>query len=123
MKQRCSNPKNPSYRFYGARGIKVCKRWLGSHGFERFLSDMGERPPGLTLERKKSDSDYSPENCRWATAAEQQQNTSKTKLDMRSVEEIKNLASLGFWHRCIAELFGVDKSVITRVINNKAWKT
>lgn len=71
MKDRCSNPKTPGYRYYGARGIRVCERWSA---FEAFLADMGPAPDGLTLDRKDNYSGYSKENCRWATWKEQMAN-------------------------------------------------
>jgi len=71
MIYRCNNKKGHAYSQYGGRGIEVCQRW---HNFENFLSDMGERPEGKSLDRIDNNLGYLPENCRWATPTEQQQN-------------------------------------------------
>lgn len=68
MLDRCYNPKSANWKYYGAKGRKVCDRWRGS--FTDFLADMG-RPPNTTLDRKDTTGNYEPENCRWATQAEQ----------------------------------------------------
>jgi hypothetical protein len=72
MRRRCYSPACPAYKYYGARGITVCARWLES--FSNFLEDMGERPPGLTLERIDNDGNYERANCKWASRAEQSAN-------------------------------------------------
>jgi hypothetical protein len=72
MKQRCLNKNNPHYKNYGGRGITVCDRWIND--FHIFVSDIGKRPKGFTLDRINNDKGYSPDNCRWATRSEQQLN-------------------------------------------------
>lgn len=76
MIDRCLNPKSPAYKDYGGRGITIeDPRWLE---FENFYEDMGDRPPGLTLERIFNHRGYCKANCRWATPKEQMLNRRRT---------------------------------------------
>lgn len=101
MIDRCANPRTPNYHLYGGRGIAVCAEW---ESFELFLRDMGERPKGTSLDRIDSDGPYSPENCRWATANQQQRN-----------KRNNHLLTVDGETRCIAEwaeITGIQKVTI-----------
>lgn len=68
MKQRCLNPKDDSWPFYGGRGIKVCERWMD---FVNFYEDNKNRwRPDLVLERVEPDGDYELSNTEWITVKE-----------------------------------------------------
>lgn len=75
MRARCENPTDTAYRYYGARGIKVCEHWKK---FEGFYADMGDKPPFMSLDRINVNGDYEAANCRWATILEQMNNTTRS---------------------------------------------
>lgn len=74
MKSRCADPSLPNY---GQKGITVCKRW---GKFENFYADMGDVPPGMTIDRVDNTKGYSKANCRWATKTTQSVNRTCTKF-------------------------------------------
>jgi hypothetical protein len=76
MIARCENLNHVSYRYYGGRGISVCERWKQ---FANFFADMGERPPGMWIDRINNDVNYEPGNCRWQTPSDQGKNRRNTK--------------------------------------------
>lgn len=73
MRRRCYDKKTNRYHLYGARGIRVCSRWRKS--FSAFYADMGDPPKGYSLDRINVNGNYTPSNCRWATAKQQARNT------------------------------------------------
>ena len=76
MKLRCYDPNNHRYYTYGARGIAVCDQWRDS--FETFFADVGPRPsPKHSIDRIDHNGDYTPNNCKWSTATQQNRNTTR----------------------------------------------
>jgi hypothetical protein len=71
MNQRAGHAKN-------YENVEVCPQWQWPHGFAAFLADMGERPPGLTLDRIRNGEGYKPDNCRWASWSTQMNNKRHT---------------------------------------------
>lgn len=96
--QRCTNPKNRGYKNYGGRGIQVSEEWKK---FENFFRDVGDQPPGLTLDRIDNDKGYSKENCRWVsweTQAVNRRNTIYTnvlgeKLPLKTISKVTNISA------------------------------
>jgi hypothetical protein len=79
MIERCHWPQHADYWRYGGRGIIVCARWRES--FQNFLSDMGPRPTGMSLDRHPNNNgNYEPSNCRWATRKQQQRNMRSNRI-------------------------------------------
>lgn len=103
MKARCYNRRSASWLRYGGRGIDVCARWRDD--FEAFLADMGLRPGReYSLDRIDVNKGYSPENCRWATQAEQQNN----RRDNLMIEAFGDCMTPSQWEA----RFGVSASTI-----------
>ncbi len=75
--QRCDNPNYHAFDQYGGNGRLMCEHWRSD--YRNFLADMGECPPGLTIERIDNKRGYEPGNCIWATRAVQARNTTRTR--------------------------------------------
>lgn len=87
MKERCFNPNYRYFNRYGGRGITVCEEWLGEQGFENFAKwaysagyDESKVRYEQTLDRKDTDGNYCPDNCKWSNQTEQVANRSNACL-------------------------------------------
>ncbi len=110
MKDRCYQESHKEYKRYGALGITVCRRWRNS--FENFLQDMGERPPGHSLERLDGSKGYKPSNCVWATIYQQANN----RRNNRIITNGKESMTLAQWSRKT----GISAQTIWQRIN-RGW--
>lgn len=117
MLYRCYNENCPLYRFYGGRGLRVCKRW---HTSFNFIIDMAFRPgPDYQIDRIDNNKGYNPDNCRWVKKTENMRNTRSTKLDMSKAKEIRELYKKGMNYSEIARQFGVTRTTIRNLVNYK----
>lgn len=108
MKGRCYNANNKKYKNYGARGIKVCKRW---HIFNNFYNDVkGGYLKGLTLDRPNVNGDYKPSNYRWVTQKIQGRN----KTNNRLITYNGVTKSLSEW----CEEYNINRSTLNKRLNN-----
>lgn len=117
--KRCTNPRANAYQAYGGRGIAVCERWRNS--FESFLTDMGECPSNMSIDRIDVNGNYEPENCRWATQAEQCQNKRCSKLTAIRALEVMGRYEHGESVSSIALRLGVGRHIVSDVVNGRSW--
>jgi hypothetical protein len=115
-RQRCFDERTKDYPRYGGRGITFDPRW---NDFRAFLRDMGECPPGYTLDRIDNDGPYSPENCRWSTPTEQQRKRAATKLTKVLAEMIR---ADDRPQALIAAEYGVSQPIISHIKTGKIWR-
>jgi hypothetical protein len=118
MKARCQRPSAQGYANYGGRGIRVCERW---QEFDGFYADMGDCPPGLSLERINNDGNYEPSNCKWAAKHEQTANRRNIKCSYEMADEIRALYANGMIKNHIAKKFGMSHGNISFIVENKRW--
>ena len=81
MKQRCYNPNNQHYQWYGGKGITICNEWINDNGLQNFIDwalNHGYNE-NLTIDRIDNNQGYSPDNCQWVT---QSVNCSRAHTDI-----------------------------------------
>ena len=121
MVNRCHQPSDFNYKYYGARGIAVCARW---RDFKNFYSDMGERPKGKMLDRRNNNGNYSPDNCEWVTAKQSGNNRRSNRL-LTLNGETKTLTQwaefLGISHKTLRARLGVYRWSEERTLTTPAY--
>jgi len=112
MIQRCENPNNKPYKYYGGRGITVCEEWHNSAIFIDWALANGWQK-GLTLDRIDNDGNYEPSNCHWVTRKEQARN----RRSNRRITFNGKTQALAQW----AEEVNVKDKILWDRINKYHW--
>lgn len=113
MRGRCRSLFNVSYKYYGARGISVCKEWDEDYDKFRQWSLASGYSPGLSIDRVDNEGDYTPDNCRWATWKEQ----GKNRRNNKRVTYDGKTQTLAEW----AEETGLPAVVLSRRLGKLHW--
>ena len=129
MKDRCCNPNAKQYKYYGAKGVKVCDRWLNS--FDNFLVDLGFAPEGFSLARKEDKGNYEPGNCSWKSKSENSsealrgEKNAKAKLTEEQVLCIRALAVGSnpkyFRAPLLAQELDTSRQSINNILQRRTW--
>lgn len=126
MRERVMCKTHHAFERYGGKGVEICDRWLegedGRTGYEYFLSDMGPRPKGHSIDRIDTHGNYEPGNCRWVTPAMQARNAADNKLTGFDVGMLRAMAandnaSLQY----LSQRFGISKQHAWRVKTGVRW--
>lgn len=113
MKQRCLNPRNADYKYYGGRGITVSKEW---NDYSVFIKDMGKRPSTFhTIERIDNEKGYCKENCKWVTKLEQARNKRNIVITEEIRMNITKLKKKGMGITDASRYLGLKRSTIGSV--------
>lgn len=120
IKDRCSNPNNSDYHRYGGRGIKLCPEWEAPAAFVAWGQANGWKP-GLTVDRKDNDGDYTPDNCCFVSNQINCQHNSNVKINLETARQIKQaLRTEG--PRAVARRLGISHWIVGDISRGKTWR-
>ena len=118
MRSRCRNAKTPEYKWYGAKGVKVCKEWDENYlAFKQWAYANGYDDTAkmhyCSIDRIDPDGDYCPENCRWADIQTQASN----KTNVRLIEYNGEKCSISEW----ARRYGIHPDTLRWRLKKLGW--
>ena len=120
--RRCYSPSDENYKWYGAKGIKMCDEWLNNRKLFFDWAMSNGYKDNLTIDRINNNGNYEPSNCRWVTTKVNNRNRPTTRLSFEDAQDIRNAYLLGcFTQKEIAEGYGVCSQYVGQIINNQKW--
>ena len=123
MRDRCHRESNQDFKYYGAKGIKVCSEWDNYLEFKKWSLLNGYIPlQKLQIDRRDGNKNYSPINCRWVTPKVNQRNRDLVILDEVKAVEIRKLLQQCVSIKEIASMYGVHMDTISDIKRNRTWQ-
>jgi hypothetical protein len=116
MKQRCSNPKNKAYKYYGKQGISVYKEWLEYIIFRDWSLKNGYKE-GLSIDRIDNKKGYHPENCRWITRSENSKNKPISSERLKKILNIRQNRKIGYKVKQLSQKYNMGIRQIFRILS------
>lgn len=121
MKRRSTNPNHSRSKRYYLRGIRMCNSWNKFEAFESWAMGSGYRE-GLTIDRIDNDGDYTPENCRWVTNAQNCRNSSRAIIDIETARRIKSLLHGNMSVVDIVKSTSCSEHIVRDIKREKTWR-
>ncbi len=122
MKNRVLNPNYTKRHRYADRGIDICDEWKTFVPFKKWAEANGYAD-SLQIDRIDNDKGYHPFNCRFVTQLENMRNSTRARMNVEFAELAKKMYATGaFTYKSLGEMFGVSKSCITHLMNNRVFK-
>jgi hypothetical protein len=122
MKRRCCDSRRKEYADYGGRGISVCSEWV--EDVKAFIdwSIRNGWSGGLVIDRINNDLNYSPDNCRFVSVKDNNRNKRNVTCNQVTADKIRAAYRPGVvLQRSVGLAFGVHRSTVSDIINNKIW--
>jgi predicted DNA-binding protein (UPF0251 family) len=121
MMNRCYNPKNDHFKFYGARGITVCDLWKNNkNNFINWCINNGQAV-NLQIDRIDVNGNYNPNNCRFVDSKTNSRNRTSNRCNYEKLELIKIFIVNGLSNKDISQLFDVSQRTVSHIKNNTQW--
>lgn len=121
MKTRTGNPNSTNYKNYGGRGITVTPAWSTFESFHSWAISRNYTDT-VSLDRVDNNGPYGPDNCRWATRAEQTQNRRTTKMTPETVLALRTDYSNKIKQKDLALKYNLDATQVSRICSRACWK-
>lgn len=121
MRSRCYNMKSNNFHLWGGKGVSICEEWINNYEAFRDWALANGYKEGLSIDRKESDKNYEPSNCRWIT---QRENSSKGKMNLMRVRLVRKLYETNIFSKeRLAEIYGIRVGSVRNILSKKTWAT